>query len=188
MNNCYNIYRVRYLTLIFLVSFTLALFAADGYTQEIDFDNVNESVLDGEYLINSLNWMLVESYFDKGDFENTIKVLERIVSLDLADIEGYSTLGWLLLSEEREEEAVAIYSKMVQENKNSAHAHFEMGFYYYRKDDLKNAEPWLKQAFDLELEPPKALIYGTLLERLGKEEEHKAFLEEMRKRYPEDKI
>jgi len=179
---------MRYLTLIFLLLFTLSLFADDDKGKEVDFVSANEVVLDGEYLVNSLNWMLVEKYFDDSDFAAAIEILERIISLDPSDIEAYSTLSWLLISEEREEEALKVYTKMVEKNKDSAAANFEMGFYYYRLNDLEKAKPWMKKSFELFFEPPKIYIYGSILEALGEDEELKAFWEEMAKRYPENEF
>jgi len=145
------------------------LFAQDTVTTPppFDFEAANAVIADSEYVLNTLNWLLVDAKTKDNDFDGAVSVLKRIIALDEHDIEAYSTLGFMLVGKGDLKGAEETYAVMIKKNPLSPDAAFEYGFYFYRLEDNDNALKWWEKAFLFGLEPPKVNMYADLLDMTG---------------------
>jgi tetratricopeptide (TPR) repeat protein len=135
-----------------------------------------------------LNNRVSDQYFETGQWEKAVDMLERVIELDATSIDSYSNAAWLLWSSGKTEEALRFCQRMVDDNPHDMNAAFEYGFFLFRVKRYADALPWFKKAVDLGIEPPRRHMYGNVLELLGRRDEALKFWQDVLAQHPDSDV
>ena len=142
---------------------------------------------DAEQQLVDLNSTLSDQYFHRGEFDHTIDVLDRIITLQPVGTNAYSTAAWLAWSAKEPKKAIAYCDRMIAANPNDAEAYFEYGIVYLWLKDDQNAAIWLGRAEKIGgLHGRAHHMYGIVLRRLGRLDEAIVFWQRVIAEIPTD--
>ena len=123
-------------------------------------------------------------YFQEGENEKALRLLESAVSMGPADPDAMFYLGRTYLELDQNEKAVGILEQLVEKypdftdahyflgtahgkQGNMADAHFHLGVFYMRKGKLKSAAYHLERARDLATDPKRKETVEKMLESVN---------------------
>ena len=110
--------------------------------------------------------------FAKGDFEETLKRLERSRSLDPGFSSTYFQLGEVSSAQGRFEAAAGFYQQAMTLNPRDGKARSAMGYLHYRKGDLSKAEELILEGLRMDPSQPTAhSLLGLIYFRSGRLEQ-----------------
>lgn len=153
------------------------------FTQQMkDLDSyIVEKVVD--YL-----WARSDVYWHKGEYEKVVKLNKMIVLLDPSFVEAYLTSSWLLESMGNEKEALQ-WLLSAETRCPCWEVYQDLGMYYYKRKDYKEAEKHFEKAC-LQYSPPPYVwrMYAHSLKNQNKSQEAIKVLEEAVRRFPDDLV
>lgn len=97
-----------------------------------------------------LLWRKSDYYFHEGDYENAIRLHRLIVDFEPDFTEAYSVGAWLLESLGREKEGLQFLEQGLAANRKVYDLYFELGFYYFKRQDFQKAREYFSDAVKLE--------------------------------------
>jgi len=123
-------------------------------------------------------------YFQEGENDKALRLLESAVAMGPADPDAMFFLGRTYLELDQNEKAVGILEKLVDKHPdftdahyflgtaygkqgNMADAHFHLGVFYTRKGKLKSAAYHLERALDLTTDPKRKETVEKMLESVN---------------------
>lgn len=110
-------------------------------------------------------WDKADEYFHAGEYRQAVRLQDRIIEIDPADLEAYSVAAWLIWSLGDEPEAREYLRRSIRNNPDAAAPYAELGFHYLdRLGRAEEAIPYLEQAiarppFDPQVERTLAHAY-----------------------------
>jgi tetratricopeptide (TPR) repeat protein len=139
----------------------------------------------------------IDAEWHAGKYEKVFPYFYLLTRLDPQDTESYATGGWFLINgivpklksgKEKTritEYALRFWSEGLEKNKEDSTLYWELGWYWYRKEDYRRALEYLDQA---ERRPHAANVAVTrahTLMKLGMKEEALAEWNKIRQEFPE---
>lgn len=102
--------------------------------------------------------MLVsDCYSSMGEYDLALKYIDMVIQMDTTDKKLLTTKADILYDDGKAGEAIAIYSKIIEENPDCAEAYYRRGF---MKDNLRNADGAIKDySMSILLDPTHAYAY-----------------------------
>jgi hypothetical protein len=190
--------RGRFLELVLDSKITLSEGAIEWSNPDVSA-NVGALVLGFRKLVADMLWLRVDEFWHLGLASRMLPMMETVVTLDPHFIEAYALGAWHLAynvavtvhsTEEKMmyiDQGIGLLEKGIKNNPRSSKLYFEIGFtmYFVKLKDWEKSAYYLGEASKYEHEAMTERAYILALERMGKEEEAMAVLEDYDKRYPE---
>lgn len=138
--------------------------------------------------ITEVLWIGLDTYWHEGDWDSCLRLTKEIIALDPHFVEAYTSAAWMLWSEDRDKEAVAMYREGLEANPDSAELYFDYGFYLRNRKQLEQAIEMFRRAVEKGAPKAKQRMLPNTLEEAGRKAEALAEWRKLLKRFPEDEL
>ena len=138
--------------------------------------------------LTELLWVGIDGYWHAGQIEDCVRLNKEIYGIDPQFVEAYTSAAWVLYSNDRDAEAVAVYKEGLAANPKSADLYFEFGFFYRYRKQFDKAIPLLRKAVALGVDKTSQHLLPETLYEAGHKQEALAEWRLFQKRFPEDPI
>jgi len=138
--------------------------------------------------LTDILWMGIDGYWHEGKWEDCLRLNKEIIALDPQFVEAYTSAAWLLWSEDRDKEAVAMYEQGIDANPDSPDLYFDFGFYYRNRKKLDQAIAMFRKAVDKGAPQTSQHLLPNTLEEAGRKQEALAEWKKLLQRFPTDGV
>jgi len=117
----------------------------------------------------SARWFLAHFYTAQKDFAKATVEYEELLDVSDEDTtEILASLADLYVVQEKFDEAIDVYNKIIKENPDSAQAYFDLGIIFTRIEELDNAQKQFKTALEIDPEYLQAELALALLAEIDR--------------------
>jgi len=139
-------------------------------------------------LLTDTLWLGTDPYWHSGRWDECVRICKQIIEVDPHFVEAYTAAAWMLWSQEKDAEAIALFNAGIKANPESWEVYHDFGTFYMARHKYDQAAEAFRRATARGAPRVHQHMLPNALERAGRDKEALAEWRALQKRFPDDPV